>query len=209
MKCKPVHITGVLAVVFALCFASSATARADERPIREGFVLRLSAGVGVAQTEIDDGDSHIKFGTVGADFNVAAGGVVADDLIVHATWAGWLIPDPTMEISHGPATFESEHSGSVRVALLGAGVTAYFWDDFYVSPSLGLATFSSNSRSGADEGSDIGAGLDFTLGKEWRVDSRWSIGAAAAVGLHYIPDNRFNSSYRGGNLGARFSATFD
>lgn len=209
MKRKLVNQAGLLAFVLSLCGASMAAAQdAEPSSAREGFVLRLSAGPGIAQSEIDDEGQNIKFSGVGADFNVAAGGVVADDVVIHATLAGWRLPAPAMELTHGPATFANDYDGSVQVTMLGAGVTAYFWDDFYLSPSLGLARLGASSDNGVDENSDVGAALDLTLGKEWRTSPSWSIGVAAALGLHYIRDANFDSDYRGGSVGVRFSATF-
>lgn len=210
MKRNSIQIAGVLAFVLSLGVASSAAAQEGESSSqRQGLWLRLSAGPGVAQTAIDDEGQEIKFDGVGADFNLAVGGKIRDSLAVHATLAGWYLSRPTLELTYGPATFADEYAGGLRMTMLGAGVTAYFGDGFYVSPAVGFAILDASSKRGRDQESDVGGSLDLTTGKEWRVSPSWSIGAAAALGMHYIPDSSFDTDYTGGSVGLRFSATFD
>lgn len=202
---------GVLTLVMSLCFASSAAAQGyGPSPTRDGFFLRLSAGFGAAQTGLEQNGGEVTFSDTGsADLNFAIGGIASDDLAVHGTLAGWRISDPEVEFSSGGASQTGELDGSLQLTLIGAGITAYFGDNFYVSPSIGAAMLTAELDGSDADDSDVGFGLDLTFGKEWWVSSSWSIGAAAALGVHKIPDEDFDPDFEGGNLALRFSATFN
>jgi hypothetical protein len=210
MKRKRLCLVGVLVLVLSLCVASSAAAQGyGPSPTRDGFFLRLSAGFGAAQSGLEQDGTKITIGNPGsADLNFAIGGIVSDNLAVHGTLAGWRISDPEVELSSGSTSQSDTLDGSVQLTLIGAGITAYFGDNFYFSPSIGAAMLAVESN-GETEESDMGYGLDLTFGKEWWVSPSWSIGAAAALGVHKIPDEDLEPDYEGGNLAVRFSATFN
>lgn len=213
MKRKRVCLIVGLTLVVTLCLASSAAAQGyGPSPTRDGFFLRLSAGFGAAQTGFKQNGGELTVSDTGsADLNIAIGGIVSDDLAVHGTLAGWMITDPEVELSGSSFSFSGTMDGTLQMTLIGAGITAYFGDNFYVSPSIGAAmlTADADDGDGEVEDSDTGLGFDLTFGKEWWVSSSWSLGAAAALGLHKIPIEDIEPDYEGGSLALRFSATFN
>lgn len=191
-------------------------ARAENLPREHdgGFFLRLSAGVGTAKTKVENVDiladgnpQDLEFSGTSGDVNFAIGAVVAPNLAVHATLAGWSVTDP--EVDFGPVSLELDNV-EMSLSMVGAGVTYYLMPtNVYLSGSLGAATLTTKFE-GDEEESDTGLGIDLTVGKEWWVGSRWGLGAALGANFHSVPSGEDDvEDFTGTSFAARFSATFN
>ncbi|MDH3217012.1 MAG: hypothetical protein OEN01_12100 [Candidatus Krumholzibacteria bacterium] len=196
--------------VALICFALVVGAlvsevRASVRDHSGGFFLRLSAGFGGARTELTEPSLGAEISGATVDFNLAIGGVVVPNLALHGTLFGWVASDPDLETNLGSGQLR----GDVDLSGVGAGVTYYFMPvNIYVSGSIGGATLSVDTPSGAGE-TDIGPVLELTVGKEWWVADRWGLGAAAAFGYHSVPEKGIDDNWSGTHFAIRFTATLN
>jgi hypothetical protein len=214
---KPLYKV-MLCSCFALSGLGAATSALAENLPREhdrGVFLRLSAGLGTAKSKIDDfvfeggelGPNELEMSGMSGDINFAIGGVVARNLAVHATLAGWSVTDPDLDF--GEISVESDDV-TLGLSMFGAGVTYYIMPaNIYLSGSLGAAVLTLDV-DGDDAESDAGLGIDLTVGKEWWVGSRWGLGAALGANFHNVPSKDFeDQDFSGSSFAARFSATFN
>jgi hypothetical protein len=170
-----------------------------------GFFLRLSAGLGGADTGPEiQGDDPVFSGASG-DLNIAIGGVVSPGLALHGTLWGWSINEPELEWLGA----EGWVPGDLSLSAIGGGVTYYFMpSNLYLSGSLGFATLSLDLDETELAKSDTGLALDFTVGKEWWVGARWGLGVAGAFGYHSVPGDA-GEDWSGKSVAIRFSATYN
>jgi hypothetical protein len=203
-------VTSILVGAATLCLFSSTSYADDPRAqSHDGFLLRLSMGPGFASTTIEGDSSSFSYSGSGADINLAIGGMVAEDVAIHATIGGWSVFEPEAELTMGGASIGGQvNDVSLGLNTIGAGVTTYFAGNFYFSGSLGLAILSLDDGSDRSE-SDEGVGVDLTFGKEWWVSKGWGLGVAGGLGLHSVPGANTDNSFQGGSLGVRFSATYN
>lgn len=161
-----------------------------------GFFLRLSGGVGGAQTTLEDNLS--SFSGMSSSTNIAIGGGIFNNFALHATFFGFLIPEPEMEVLGIPVATNDD----IMLSGVGVGVTYYIMPiNIYLSPSIGIGALSEES---------VGFALDLTLGKEWWVGGSWGLGVAGAFGFHSVPQSE-DAPWRweGFDLALRFSATLN
>ena len=197
-----------------LVITSDALAENLPREHDGGFFLRLSAGVGTAKTKVEDVDflddgnpQDLEFSGTSGDINFAIGAMVARNVAVHATLAGWSVTDP--EVDFGPVSVELDNV-EMSLSMVGAGVTYYIMPaNIYLSGSLGAAMLTTEFQ-GDDSESDTGLGIDLTVGKEWWVGSRWGLGAALGANFHSVPSGEDDvEDFTGSSFAVRFSATFN
>jgi hypothetical protein len=197
-----------------LVITSDALAENLPREHDGGFFLRLSAGLGTAKTKVEDIDllddgnpQDLEFSGTSGDINFAIGAMVARNVAVHATLAGWSVTDP--EVDFGPASVELDDV-QMSLSMVGAGVTYYIMPaNIYLSGSLGAAMLTTEFQ-GDEEESDTGLGIDLTVGKEWWVGSRWGLGAALGANFHSVPSGEDDvEDFTGSAFAVRFSATFN
>jgi hypothetical protein len=187
----------------------STSAEAGNPREHDRFFLRLSAGGGYAESELEDGEGQIELSGASGDFNFAVGGVIANNLAIHGTFFSTFLDDPDAEFSGGGLEGEGELDGSVDMFAYGGGLTYYFMPvNIYVSGSIGAATLTLDTDEGEFE-SDTGIAGDLTIGKEWWVGDSWGLGVAGAFGLHSIPDGEIDENWSGMSFAVRFSATFN
>lgn len=166
-----------------------------------GFFLRLSGGVGGAQTTLEDNLS--SFSGMSSTTNMAIGGGIFKNFALHATLFGFLIPDPEMEVLGIPVATNQD----IMLSAVGVGVTYYIMPiNIYLSPSIGIGGLSDESG----DGTDLGLALDLTLGKEWWVGGSWGLGVSGAFGFHSVPQSEdADWRWEGYDLSLRFSATLN
>ena len=192
----------------ALCLTLLAgPALAGEPRTHDGFFLRLSAGMGSANTENEVLDSDIEFSGGSGDANIAIGAVVAPNLAIHGTLFGWTVAEPDVEAEG----LSGEIEGDLSLSAFGGGLTYYFMPaNIYLSGSLGAATLSIDDDPLFEGDSDTGIVGEITLGKEWWVGGSWGLGVAGAFGFHSIPgDDLFEEDWSGNSWAIRFSATLN
>jgi hypothetical protein len=203
-------IVRALAWVPIVAAVLATTAQAGARDHDGGFFLRLSAGGGPARTEFNEGTESMELSGFGFDFNMAIGGMVAQNLALHGTLGGWTVSNPDAEGATflvGP--FSGEFEGDVTMSMFGGGLTYYFMPiNIYVSGSVGAATLSSDSPAGEGE-TDMGPAFDLTVGKEWWVGNKWGLGLAVAFGYHSLPEKDSSENWSGTSFTVRFSATLN
>lgn len=182
---------------------------AGEPRTHDGFFLRLSGGVGYGSTSrtLPSGivgnpqTAELAFDGLDGDYNFAVGGMIARNLALHGTFFGWSIADPDVEVD---GTKTGSLDGNLSLSAMGGGVTYYIMPaNIYFSGSLGLAWLSEEIET------DVGFGLDATIGKEWWVGGSWGLGLAGAFGYHSVPDDLFDENWSGVSFGLRFSATLN
>lgn len=180
---------------------------AGQPSTHDGFLLRLSAGVGGAKTSEDIGNSSLEVSGPSGDVNFAIGGMISPNFAIHGTLFGWTLTNPEVQLTgHG----SGELNGDLSMSALGAGFTYYFMPaNLYISPSVGVGTLTMDINSLGNLESDPGLAMEFTLGKEWWVGNSWGLGVAGAVGYHSIPDKDTEEKLTGSNVAIRFSATFN
>jgi hypothetical protein len=193
----------------ALCLAAATIlagpASGGNRSHDDGFLLRVSVGVGAAKTSTEIVGDDLQYSGPAGDVNIAVGGMVSPNLAFHGTLMGWVINDPDVEF----AGLTGGLNADLSLSALGAGLTYYFMPgNFYVSGSLGIAWLEVESLF-VEGRSDAGAAFDFTFGKEWWVGEEWGLGIAGGLGLHSIPEGGIDESWKGASFGIRFSMTYN
>ena len=170
---------------------------AGERDHSGGFFLRLAAGVGVAETKNDG--LPLEFSGSGVELDLAIGGMLAENLALHATIFGWLITDDNADLGGITGTAD------IDMTALGAGVTYYFMPvNIYLSGSVGIGKLSDATGE-----SDNGPAGMVSAGKEWWVSNRWGLGVAGVFGFLSLPEADVSENWSGWNLALMFSATFN
>lgn len=189
-----------------LLLAAAGRAVAGQPRTHDGFFLRLSAGGGTANTEIDIPGAKTKLNGGTGDVNFAIGAVVANNLALHATVFGWLVSDPDAEVdSLGSGTAD----GDLDLTAFGAGLTYYFMPaNIYISGSVGAGKLSFDSPVGDFE-SDRGLAGELTVGKEWWIGGGWGLGLSGSFGFHSIPDGDVDENWTGNSSALRLSATMN
>jgi hypothetical protein len=194
--------------VVVMLLSAAAPAWGGPRDHRDGFFLRLSGGLGHAESSLDDVPGSIDqidvSGTSG-DLNIAIGGVVSRNLALHGTLWGWSVGGSDVEVDG----VDIWNDATFTLSAVGIGVTYYFMPiNIYISPSLGLGVVNLDVP-GPDYESDTGLAFDFTLGKEWWVSRGWGLGIAGGLGFHSIDAENSNDEWSGTSFGVRFTATFN
>ena len=197
----------VLSALLVCLTLATRPALAGEPRTHDGFFLRLSAGVGGANTEVEDSGSDIEFSGSTGDGNIAIGAMVARNLALHGTLFGWTTSDPDLDVE---GLGSGEVNGDLSMSAFGGGLTYYFMPvNIYVSGSLGAGELSFDGDGTIDGDSDTGVVGEITLGKEWWVGGSWGLGVAGAFGFHSIPDNSIDENWTGNSWAIRFSATLN
>jgi hypothetical protein len=170
-----------------------------------GFFLRLSTGLGYAQSEYAD-PSTIKLYGASGDMNFAVGMGVLPNLALHATMFGWVLSEPVAEVGGSSGEFP----GEATVGSLGVGFTYYFMPiNMYLSGSVGFTALQVEVLGAFEGETDLGPAFDVTLGKEWWVGGSWGLGVAGGFGYHSAPEKEVDENWSGYSLGVRFTATLN
>jgi hypothetical protein len=186
----------------------------------DGFYLRMLVGAGVGGTKYKDGLGLREDGSVadsrtlggGSLTELAIGGAVMENLIVHAT-LNFAHLDEVKRV--GGADYDEEDELSTLVGFVGAGVTYYLMPaNVYLTGSFGVGGLSQTSGAENEEHeSDTGFGTSVAIGKEWWLGrtGQWGIGVALSGSYYQAPlsVDGIESTYRGHVTGAAFTTTFN
>ena len=158
--------------------------------------MRLSIGVGGGGVS---GDNHVRsdirkvdLSSGGFGTSIAIGGALGENLILNADFFHATIFNPSVTVDGGfagdadnldPALGDIGVGQDTELIGLGAGVTYYFMPvNLYLAGSVGLGQVAfTDSRKGGREGSNLGLGLNFMVGKEWWVAMDWGVGVAGQL----------------------------
>jgi len=154
----------------------------------DGFFLRIAIGMGGAAfggvDHAEDG-SDVSVAGLGLATDIAIGGAIVENLILHADIYQLTIFNPTVyaddeDVGDADEVGDSYGVGQdVRVTGLGIGVTYYFMPvNLYLSGSIGLGQAVFEGDQGDTEPSKLGFGFNALVGKEWWVGAEWGIGLA-------------------------------
>jgi len=209
MTPSPVRVGACAGVILLVGLAGPALG-GDPRT-HDGFFLRLSAGGGYGETEIDasgvpflPGD-NLKLSGATGDINLAIGGALKENFLLHGTIWGWAVSGPDVESGGVTETVDA----NLTMSGVGIGFTWYVMPvNVYFSPSVGLANLSVE-RDNVTVSTDAGFGLDLTVGKEWWVSDGWGLGLAGGFSWHAVGDGTVDEVWSGPGLGLRFSATMN
>ena len=185
-----------------LMLTLTATAQAGPRDHIGGFFLRLSGGIGAASSKIDAPlFGETKLSGMTGDINLAIGGGIANNLMLHGTIWGWAVSNPDLEIDGNKV----ETNGDFGLSAFGGGVTYYIMPaNVYLSGSVGTGVLTLD-----DSKTDYGLVLDATIGKEWWVGNKWGLGVAVGGNYHSVADGGVDANWSGFGFAVRFSATLN
>lgn len=203
MKRIIVMIACVVAVLSACCDKVFAEAHTHD-----GFFLRLAPGIGsTVSTENVIGDKLEVSGMSGL-FNLAIGGTVAENLIVHVDLTGASVTDPKVKVN---GMDQPAYDTTSSTSLLGVGLTYYFPSNFYITGSIGIAE-SVLKTNGIEYSTDKGFGTNIMIGKEWWVSDDWGLGVAGQFLYTKCPDKPiagYTPDVETTSFGLLFSATYN
>jgi len=208
--------SGVLALMLSSVTALTAatTACAGEARTHDGFFLRLAPGYGTGSASIEEAGAKLEFSGALANGEIAIGGRISDNLLLHGTMFGWIMSDPKGELSvSGVGSTSGDVSGELMMSGFGAGLTYYLMPaNVYFTGSLGVGSLSSQLEDPFKGDSDSGFAFTLGIGKEWWVGDAWGLGFEG--GLDYFSAKNkdiviSNESWSGPSYALRFSATFN
>jgi hypothetical protein len=185
----------------------------------DGFFLRLAIGLGGG---VLGGDDHanesfdeVGVGGLGLATDIAIGGAIVENLILHADIYQVTLFSPTVYADDedvGDADEVGDMLGvgqDVRLAGLGIGVTYYFMPvNLYLGGSIGLGQAVFEGDHGDTEGSELGFGFNALVGKEWWVGADWGIGLAGQLLVVSAKDDVLGN-INGLAASVLFSATYN
>ncbi len=184
----------------------------EGRHRHDGLFLRMSTGPGFGVfmgkgtknhgpvAIYDDPEGYVS--TWGFVFSI--GGNVAENLILHAEFAGM-----------GGFAGQSEHH-EFGGHHLGLGVTYYFMPaNIYITGSVGPSFVTMTRNDTFDHCDDdmdldaaIGIGASFGVGREWWISDNWALGVGAKLLYSYTAEDDDLDMHHVGGL-ILFTATYD
>lgn len=203
------RVAGWAVLVLALC---ANVALAGQPRVHDGFFLRLSAGGGPANAKIETQTGSVEFSGGAMDFNMAIGGRVQENLIMHGTLFGWTLENPRGDVAiPGVPVYSGSPEGTLDLAAFGGGLTYYFMPaNIFLTGSVGSGWL---EGSGDLEGeSESGFAAEAGIGKEWWVADSWGLGGTFAVSYFSMKDKSFlgaPDNWSGFGYTLRFTATLN
>lgn len=202
------RVTPALAALATLTGLSSPAAAVSRPETHDGFILRLTLGLGYEGLNLSDGEgTEIDLSGFGLSSSLVLGGVVADNLAIHGDFFGLAAVSPNVAIN-GEEFGEASNS-SISLSGLGVGLTHWIMPlNLYLSATLGLAKASIDVEGDEFE-ADWGLAIRAMVGKEWWVADEWGIGIMAELTWANVPTEaeEGSASFLGFNVG--MSLTFN
>ena len=191
--------------------ASTVTAGDDDTAHKhDGFFLRFSTGIG--RTISGERIEREEFTLDGFSGNstIGIGYAITEEMIPNLVIFGSTVQDPIVKVD-GKEIGEAD--AEITISNIGIGTTHYFMpSNVYVSTSFALANGIVKTEEEELE-TDIGMGINLSIGKEWWVSDNWGIGVAAQLSTTVIPDKNLTTGeeleLRTRSIGILFSATFN
>jgi len=175
----------------------------------DGFYLHMHLGGGyTSMTATSNGDKFTLSGGSVA-IGIAAGGVIAPNLILYGTFYDTVITDPNVAYNGVNAGVMGGSSASLYG--IGIGLAYYLMpvNVFFMGALTATKMDDSDSYDNYNYfNTDFGLGFQGQVGKEWWVARDWGLGVAAEVTLATMKDS-YNQDVRwsGGSFSILFSAT--
>jgi hypothetical protein len=205
----------VCVLLFLLLTAGvpATAAHAGEARTHDGFFLRLAPGLGTGSASIEDTGDKLEFSGGLSDGDIAIGGRVRENLLLHGTIWGWILSDPKGEASGPGGSLSADVQGSLYLSAFGGGLTYYLMPaNVYFTGSLGYGALRSELEDPLKGDTDSGLAFTLGVGKEWWVGDAWGLGVAG--GFSYLSAKNkdivlSSESWSGLAYSLRFSATFN
>lgn len=203
MKSRLNIIATALAMVLGV-----GTANASEPLTHDGFMLRLSIGVGYESLTLDDGvGTELKLSGIGAGSSIGIGGMVAPNLAINADIFASSVFSPNG--SRNGADLGSVDDTSITLVGIGAGITYWLMPaNVYIAGAVGLAQATIDVE-GQSVDADWGLGIDVVVGTEFWVGDEWGIGVAGQLIWANVPTVTDASSASWLAFNILFSATYN
>ena len=197
-------------LMLSLTLVTASAARAGAPRTHDGYFFRFSIGGGTANESIEPGGGVPKFELSGTaiDLDLAIGGMVKENLALHATVFGWSVTDPKAEQSPFPS---QTLSGTTILSAYGVGATYYLMPaNVYFTGSVGMGKvkFDFPSLLVGDE-TDYGLALTAGLGKEWWLGESFGLGVSGHVTYNSAKDSTLPENWSGTAFGLRASLTYN
>jgi len=176
-----------------------------------GFYLHLDIGYGYTSLSANYSDGKMSISGGSLAFGIAAGGVIAPNLILFGTFYGNVISDP--DISYGGVPSADGYGKDASVYGLGIGLAYYLMPvNVYFSGAISATWLKVEDSYYPDTYLETNTGLGFQgkVGKEWWVWPGWGLGMAGQLTLSSIRASDVdNVRWTGASFSILFSATFD
>lgn len=192
----------VLAVLLVAPFVWSDRPAAAYPETHDGFMLRLTLGLGYEGLAMSDGaGTQVDLSGFGVSSSISLGGVVAENLALHGDFFGLSAVGPNASVNG--EEFGSLSDSSVSLIGLTVGVTHWIMPlNLYLSGAIGLAKANidiGNTNFEADWGFAVRA----LIGKEWWVAADWGLGIKAELIWANVPtdEDQGSASFVGFNVG--------
>jgi hypothetical protein len=152
---------------------------------RDGFFLRLTAGIGHGvdkQSQYEPNEEQWFDGSAYAG-DLAIGGMITENLALHLSVYNGSLINPTYQPSGVATGSNSNETYVIKAGGGGLGLTYYFMPiNIYLSAASGLGIRETERTIGntvTTDSSETGLSWQFAVGKEWWVSSEWSLGFGA------------------------------
>ncbi len=182
----------------------------------DGFFLRLTVGTGAgfaSYREAIDGSrtEDVETGGVAGETEVAIGGRVVGDLIVHGNLLLSGVGDANKTVQ---GVQNASKKIDASLVLFGGGLTYYFMPhNVYLSGMFGMGAMKESRDDRMIVESKLGIGGALMLGKEWWAGPRaqWGLGSALRGTLLSAPVSLggVDSRMFGSQITIAFSATYN
>lgn len=185
----------------------------DKFKKHKGFYLSMSAGPNIARISDEVvGDFNFEFSGVGFVFDFKIGGVVKENIILHASWVTTYMSGP--KIKSDGESVKTNNSLTIGEGMLGGGLTYYFMPvNLFLSGTLGFGNFTIvDADNDYSVSSDRGFSMQLKIGKEWWVSKRWGLGVSLTYGktkLSNEPGGGVEELLNSNNFGILFNATLN
>ena len=201
-------------LALAIGCVAATSAAAGEARTHDGFFLRLAPGLGTGNAKIEDAGDKLDLSGGNSDGEIAIGGRVGKNLMLHGTMFGWIMSGPKADLTlSGLGSASTDLDGNLMLSGFGGGLTYYMMPtNLYVTGSLGMATLTSDLEDPFKGDSESGFAFTLGLGKEWWVGDAWGLGLAGAF-THFSAQDKdivgSSENWSGPSYALRFSATFN
>ena len=177
----------------------------------DGFYLHLDIGYGYTSLSANYPDGKMTISGGSLAFGIAAGGVIAPNLILFGTFYGNVISDP--DVSYGGVPSADGYGTDASVYGLGAGLAYYLMPvNVYFSGAIAATWLKVEDSYYADTYLETNTGIGFQgkVGKEWWVWPGWGLGVAGQLTLASMRSSDFdNTRWTGASFSILFSATYN
>lgn len=191
--------------VASLCAAPLAHARPRTH---DGFLLRLTLGLGYENLSLDDGvGTTVGVGGLGGGASIGIGGMVIPNLAINADIFASTVVSPNA--SQNGVDLGTAANTKVGLSGIGVGATYYVMPvNLYLAASVGVAQ-SWLTVQGADFASNAGLAVRAAVGKEFWVGSEWGLGVAGEFTYADVPARSDAASASFISANVVFTATFN